>query len=343
MECNPVSSTTSSSLLWDWDATASAEPPPPPGKRGGRDSSSASASAKRGRSAAAAGDAAAVAAEAPRCQVEGCGLELGGYKEYYRKHRVCEPHTKCLRVVVAGQDRRFCQQCSRFHAPSEFDQEKRSCRRRLSDHNARRRKPQTDVFAFGSGTLPRSLFDDRQQISFAWDNNAPLNHANTTSSSSWTSDLQLSQVMDISKRSRKAGADSANIRLSNALPTLCHDTNELLPIKGADASETASKLDGALDVQRALSLLSASSRGLTDPGHQTSSIIQFTNSNQNSTLPSVPSEGNSNVPFWVDGQHQAVEPQVFQFTMDTGNTVFPDLERIKPSYESSMFGLNQIH
>lgn len=112
---------------------------------------------------------------------------------------------------------------------------------------------------------------------------------------------------------------------------------------GADASETASKLDGALDVQRALSLLSASSRGLTDPGHQTSSIIQFTNSNQNSTLPSVPSEGNSNVPFWVDGQHQAVEPQVFQFTMDTGNTVFPDLERIKPSYESSMFGLNQIH
>ncbi|BAH93670.1 Os06g0663500, partial [Oryza sativa Japonica Group] len=47
---------------------------------------------------------------------------------------------------------------SRFHAPSEFDQEKRSCRRRLSDHNARRRKPQTDVFAFGSGTLPRSLF-----------------------------------------------------------------------------------------------------------------------------------------------------------------------------------------
>lgn len=114
MECNPVSSsTTSSSLLWDWDATASAEPPPPPGKRGGRDSSSASASAKRGRSAAAAGDAAAVAAEAPRCQVEGCGLELGGYKEYYRKHRVCEPHTKCLRVVVAGQDRRFCQQCSR--------------------------------------------------------------------------------------------------------------------------------------------------------------------------------------------------------------------------------------
>uniref|UniRef100_J3MGL1 SBP-type domain-containing protein n=1 Tax=Oryza brachyantha TaxID=4533 RepID=J3MGL1_ORYBR len=288
-----------------------------------------------------------------RCQVEGCGLELGGFKEYYRKHRVCEPHTKCLRVVVAGQDRRFCQQCSRdslalpdlrrFHAPSEFDQEKRSCRRRLSDHNARRRKPQTDVFAFGSGTLRQSVFDDRQQISFTW-NKAPFNHANTTPSSSWTSDLQLSQVMDTSKRSRKSGADSASIRLSNAFPTLCHDTNQLLPRKGADASETASKLDGALDVQRALSLLSASSWGLTDPGHQTSSIIQFTNSNQNTRLPGVPNEGNSNVPFWVDGQPQALEPQVFQFTMDTGNTntVFPDLERIKPAYESTLFGVNQI-
>ncbi|KAF0904879.1 hypothetical protein E2562_038605 [Oryza meyeriana var. granulata] len=225
MECAPVPAPSSSSSppLWDWDATAGGEPAA--GKRGGWEGM------KRGRHQHGGGSSAAGEAEAARCQVEGCGLELRGYKEYYRKHRVCEPHTKCLRVVVAGQERRFCQQCSRFHAPSEFDQEKRSCRRRLSDHNARRRKPQTDVFAFGSGTLPRSMFDDRQQISFTWDK-APLNHANTTSSSSWTSDLQLSQVMGIGKRSRKAGADSASIHSSNAFLTLCHDTNELLPIKG---------------------------------------------------------------------------------------------------------------
>uniref|UniRef100_A0A0D9WSY1 SBP-type domain-containing protein n=1 Tax=Leersia perrieri TaxID=77586 RepID=A0A0D9WSY1_9ORYZ len=303
------SSPSPSPLLWDWDATGCEAAA---GKRG-----------KRGRHHGVGGSSSSAAAgggEAARCQVEGCGAELGVYKEYYRKHRVCEPHTKCLLVRVAGVDRRFCQQCSRFHAPSEFDQQKRSCRRRLSDHNARRRKPQTDVFAFGSGTLPRSLFDDRQQISFTWDK-APPSHANTISNSSWTSDLQLSQVMDIGKGLPKAGAESGNIHLSkssssNAFPTLCHDTNELLPIKGADASETASKSDGALDVKRALSLLSASSWGLTDPGNQTSSIIRFTNSNQNSRLSSVPNEGNSNVPFQVDGQPLALEPQMFQFTMD---------------------------
>jgi hypothetical protein len=30
--------------------------------------------------------------------------------------------------------------CQRFHGLSEFDEKKKSCRRRLSDHNARRRK-----------------------------------------------------------------------------------------------------------------------------------------------------------------------------------------------------------
>ncbi|KAG8075015.1 hypothetical protein GUJ93_ZPchr0006g44379 [Zizania palustris] len=294
MECTPVAAPSSSSpppppppLLWDWDATA--------GDADGR---------KRGKRSG--GGSPAVGEARVRCQVEGCGVGLGGCKEYYRKHRVCEVHTKCPRVVVAGKERRFCQQCSRFHALSEFDQKKRSCRRRLSDHNARRRKPQTDVFAFGSTTLPGSLFDNSQQISFSL-NKAPLSHVNTSSNSSWTSDLQLSQVIGISERSPKAWADNGNINLSksclsNAFPTVCHDIDEHLPIKGADASGTASKLDGALDVQRALSLLSASSWALTDPGHQTSSLIQFTDSYQNSRLPTVSNEGNPNLPFWIDEQ-----------------------------------------
>ena len=50
---------------------------------------------------------------APRCQVEGCGLELSSAKEYHRKHRICESHSKSPKVVVAGVERRFCQQCSR--------------------------------------------------------------------------------------------------------------------------------------------------------------------------------------------------------------------------------------
>ena len=50
---------------------------------------------------------------APRCQVEVCNLDLSSAKDYHRKHRVCESHSKCQKVIVAGLERRFCQQCSR--------------------------------------------------------------------------------------------------------------------------------------------------------------------------------------------------------------------------------------
>lgn len=48
------------------------------------------------------------------CQVEGCGLDLSSAKDYHRKHRVCETHSKSPMVVIAGLERRFCQQCSRY-------------------------------------------------------------------------------------------------------------------------------------------------------------------------------------------------------------------------------------
>ncbi|KAL6555942.1 hypothetical protein OROGR_005230 [Orobanche gracilis] len=49
------------------------------------------------------------------CQVEGCESVMANAKEYHRRHKV-------------------------FHAVSEFDESKRSCRRRLAGHNERRRK-----------------------------------------------------------------------------------------------------------------------------------------------------------------------------------------------------------
>jgi len=49
----------------------------------------------------------------PSCQVEGCGLDLSSAKDYHRKHRVCEAHSKSPKVLIAGLERRFCQQCSR--------------------------------------------------------------------------------------------------------------------------------------------------------------------------------------------------------------------------------------
>ncbi|KAE8715240.1 Squamosa promoter-binding-like protein 8 [Hibiscus syriacus] len=78
----------------------------------------------------------------PRCQAEGCNADLSNAKHYHRRHKVCEFHSKASTVIAAGLTQRFCQQCSRFHLLSEFDNGKRSCRKRLADHNRRRRKCQ---------------------------------------------------------------------------------------------------------------------------------------------------------------------------------------------------------
>ncbi|GLT84353.1 hypothetical protein SLE2022_025890 [Rubroshorea leprosula] len=83
-------------------------------------------------------------AAVPMCQVEGCQVALVNVKEYHRRHKVCEKHSKAPKVVVLGLEQRFCQQCSRFHLVSEFDDSKRSCRKRLAGHNQRRRKTSHD-------------------------------------------------------------------------------------------------------------------------------------------------------------------------------------------------------
>ncbi|XP_065860605.1 squamosa promoter-binding-like protein 6 [Euphorbia lathyris] len=80
--------------------------------------------------------------QTPFCQVYGCHKDLSSLKDYHKRHKVCEVHSKTPRVIVNGVEQRFCQQCSRFHLLVEFDEGKRSCRKRLAGHNERRRKPQ---------------------------------------------------------------------------------------------------------------------------------------------------------------------------------------------------------
>ncbi|KAH9730976.1 Squamosa promoter-binding-like protein 12 [Citrus sinensis] len=84
------------------------------------------------------------------CQVEDCGADLSNAKDYHRRHKVCEMHSKASRALVGNVMQRFCQQCSRFHVLQEFDEGKRSCRRRLAGHNKRRRKTNPDAVANGS-------------------------------------------------------------------------------------------------------------------------------------------------------------------------------------------------
>ncbi|KAJ0970529.1 hypothetical protein J5N97_018488 [Dioscorea zingiberensis] len=133
-------------------------------------------------------------ATVPRCQVDGCGKALIEGKEYHRRHKVCEPHSKAPVVLVLGSQQRFCQQCSRslsflfsrlcfgldawivdgmvvdparFHSVSEFDDSKRSCRRRLAGHNERRRKSTQDSIVRTS-SLESTIMGGRiRQISSA--------------------------------------------------------------------------------------------------------------------------------------------------------------------------------
>ena len=50
----------------------------------------------------------------PLCQVYGCNMDLSFSKDYHKRHRVCEAHSKSSVVIVSGVEQRFCQQCSRF-------------------------------------------------------------------------------------------------------------------------------------------------------------------------------------------------------------------------------------
>lgn len=47
------------------------------------------------------------------CQADKCTAELTDAKQYHRRHKVCEYHSKAQVVIVGGIRQRFCQQCSR--------------------------------------------------------------------------------------------------------------------------------------------------------------------------------------------------------------------------------------
>lgn len=66
------------------------------------------APAKKGRGGVAPGGG-----QPPRCQVEGCKVDLSDTKPYYSRHKVCGTHSKSPQVIVSGLQQRFCQQCSR--------------------------------------------------------------------------------------------------------------------------------------------------------------------------------------------------------------------------------------
>lgn len=129
-----------------------------------------------------------------RCQAEGCGADLTHAKHYHRRHKVCEFHSKASIVIAAGLSQRFCQQCSRFHVLSEFDQGKRSCRKRLADHNRRRRKSQdlTTISAVNNSNSSIAIDGDSKN-----NNSALISFEQSTSNNkNNTSNINLGSSMD---------------------------------------------------------------------------------------------------------------------------------------------------
>lgn len=244
----------------------------------------------------------------PCCQVEGCNLDLTSAKEYHRKHRVCESHSKSPKVVVGGIERRFCQQCSRFHGLPEFDEKKRSCRRRLSDHNARRRKPQQETIQFNSTNLSSSFYGGRQNLSFVL-NNAPLVQSRPVVSSTWEN-------------------SSVNMPTTIAF-------NRSVPLKATRVEaldqgfkEPLAPNVDALDLRRALSLLSNNSWGLYEPD-----LLALDHHNpqhmhtDNPGIQSVPHVALPSPDYWPPEHHPPVDPA------KPTNTHFQEFNRF---YSNSM-------
>ncbi|CAL9777548.1 unnamed protein product [Musa acuminata subsp. burmannicoides] len=298
------------------------------------------------------------------CQVEGCNIDLTTAKDYHRKHRVCVNHSKSPKVIVAGQERRFCQQCSRFHGLSEFDQNKRSCRRRLSDHNVRRRKPQPMTISFSSLRISSSDHDDGHQMNLVF-GRAPPSNVPATVSSPWDDlgSFKLIQPKESWTKSSKAGGSNGLLQFSSTCQThditpFHHDLDPLLPLKGIttevlnhsstskhlkdlEASVFASNLDVPPDLHSALSLLSTNSWNPVNPG--TSSTKYVNTKNAFTTHPEV------NMIDATTGLLQDEQPlaqpltttQPFHLQNDNGR--FQEFQRFKAPFRASSFDSTRRH
>ncbi|XP_062218175.1 squamosa promoter-binding-like protein 3 isoform X2 [Phragmites australis] len=294
------------------------------------------------------------------CQVEGCKVDLSCAKDYHRKHRVCEAHSKTPKVVVAGLQRRFCQQCSRFHALAEFDQKKRSCRRRLHDHNSRRRKPQPEAISFGPSRLSAMFCDARQQTSLLF-GQSPYGQMRSRASSSWDNPGGGFRFAETKaswlKPTRAAGVDGLHLSSQQVWNNITphgahHDFDGFMAFKGTspnalnqgvEDSAVVSNSNGAPDLQRALSLLSNSSAGAANdqPSPQLHPGLTTVTSSSNSVMQaSAPGLWQDGTPLDHQVRFQAFDP------LGSGSAITTphQLQLPKPSaYDSSSSHYDQMH
>ncbi|XP_019414701.1 PREDICTED: squamosa promoter-binding-like protein 2 isoform X1 [Lupinus angustifolius] len=278
----------------------------------------------------------------PSCQVEGCGLDLSSAKDYHRKHRVCENHSKFPKVIIAGSERRFCQQCSRFHDLSEFDDKKRSCRRRLSDHNARRRKPHPETVQLKTSALSSSPYGitlkNRRQLMI------PFAYSRTATNLAWQDihSSNLPQTKDFLMKPAKAFN-----KIPSAVTMLSDDSSGFLTSKGIATKSiitgiedpiVSSDMNATQDVNRALSLLSTNSSW--DAAYETKSFSTHhpitTHAMSHHPLPFASSE------YWNTDQQPVNSSMCISSYSDFDNSNrFQDFQLWNTPYESG-FPCNQL-
>ncbi|KAL3695527.1 hypothetical protein R1sor_009603 [Riccia sorocarpa] len=161
----------------------------------------------------------------PRCQVQLCGAELTNLKGYHQRHRVCLRCAHATRVMLRNQPHRYCQQCGKFHPICDFDEGKRSCRRKLERHNNRRRRKALD----SEDMLPPL---DGSEFEARYDS-SPINDGNENTP----------EVDDKASRGRRARVDE-----ELALPPLVRSPSEKRFASQKKDTAGIVALEGVMDV-----------------------------------------------------------------------------------------------
>ncbi|OIT28926.1 PREDICTED: squamosa promoter-binding-like protein 12 [Nicotiana attenuata] len=192
------------------------------------------------------------------CQVQDCRADLSNAKDYHRRHKVCDVHSKAAKALVGNVMQRFCQQCSRFHVLQEFDEGKRSCRRRLAGHNRRRRKTHPENVANGASmndegginylliSLLRILTNVQSNSSDQTKDQDLLSHLmrNLASLAGATNERNTSGLLSAPPEQRNVGTSMGAPKEDSLRPT----GNCLIP-----ASEVTEKRMGRSDVEYGIS------------------------------------------------------------------------------------------
>lgn len=174
--------------------------------------------------------------QAALCCIDGCNADLSNCRDYHRRHKVCEMHSKTAEVSIGGHKKRFCQQCSRFHSLEEFDEGKRSCRKRLDGHNRRRRKPQPEHLSHSGSSV--SNYQGTRLFPFS----SPEAYPNTPLASPiWAGIVETKQDAKLYKQNKQnpyPGSSSGSYRQEGKEFSFLHSTALVLSNQTATQAST---------------------------------------------------------------------------------------------------------